>query len=159
MATFTKLSRTELEELARDRYRQMFPEGRPRARPPRNVGTVLVVTGADRFEIPYRGRMYELLPVSFEDGLRLTQAQTVIEELEGERRPTQEDSEAYARALRLVVRMTCRYLLPRGRLRRLRWRLRIGRNPFRRATEAELGELLGFFLGCRMRSRVRYPAT
>jgi len=159
MATFTKLTRSELEELARTRYREAFPEGRPRANPPRNIGSVLIITGADRVEIPYRGRMYELLPVSFEDGLRLTQCQSVIEELVGGRRPTHEDSEAYAGALRVIVRMTRRYLLPRGRLRRLRWRLRLVRNPFRHATEAELGELLGFFLGCRMRSRVRYPAT
>lgn len=160
MATFTKLSRLELEEIARARYRQVFPDGPPvRRSRARNIGPALRTMDAERLEIAIGRRRYELLPVSFEDGLRLLQARQAIEDMEEESVPKPETIRAYRDALRVVVRLAPRYLAPRGPLRRLLWRLRIRRNPVRRATEAELGQMLGFFLGCRMSSRVRYPGT
>ncbi len=148
--------RAVIEERAREGYRTRFPAGRQPAPPAVNVGAALLLLEDDSVRIPYRGRMYELGHVSFTDGLRLVAARSAVEALEdGE--PTPENQTAYLQALRLVVRMAPRYLLPVKRVRRFFWRLRIRRNPFRNATDAEVGQFLGFFLGCRTRSRVQYP--
>ncbi len=151
-----KPPRFVIEAMAREGYRKRFPEGRPRGKPPANAGAALLVLGAESVRIPYRGRMYELGHVSFEDGLRLLSAQEAIEALEGSE-STPENRAAYLHAMRLIVAMAPRYLLPVAPVRRFFWRLRIRRNPFRKATDAEVGQFLGFFLGCRMRSRVQYP--
>lgn len=155
---FVKVSRNRLEELAHESYVRAF-SGResPRGRV-RNLEPTLIVLGERSIEIPFRGRMYELQPVSFTDGVRLLEAKNAIDVVaHGE--PSRADILAYRAALRRIVRMTRKYLLPRGRLRQVAWRMRLGRNPFRKATEAELGEILGFFYGCRTSSAVRYPVT
>lgn len=120
---------------------------------PRNLRPTLIVIGERGLELPYRGVMYELRPVSFPDGLRLLEARNAIEEAGAGSDAA--SVKAIGSALRTVVGMTRRYLRPRGRLRGLRWRLRLSRNPFRRATESEVGEILGFFLASRMMSRAR----
>lgn len=159
MATFTKLSRSELEDMAKGQYRRHFPDGPPvRVPRHRNVGPALQLLDAERLEVGLRGRRYELLPVSLEDGLRLLRARQAVEDLE-EAEPTEENILAYAEALRLVVRLARKYLKPTNPVRRLLWRMRIRGSPLKDATEAEVGQCLGFFLGCRMRSTVRYPAT
>ena len=151
---FTRLPKGAVERIAREGYAKHFPDGPPKARPPENGRAMLLLTGADTVEIPYKGTLYELLHISFEDGLVCVIAKAAIEGLEGES-ITPETVDAYRAAMRSVVALVPRYLRPvRGRLRRLRWRLGLHRNPFRRATDAEVGQLLGFFLGCRMRSRV-----
>lgn len=160
MVTFSKLSRAELEEMAQGQYRRAFPDGPPQRVPRhRNIGPTLHVLDAERIEIDFRGRRYELLPVSFSDGVRLIRARIAVEELDSETAPTESDVEAYTEALRTVVGLAGCYLVPRRPVRRLLWRLGLTRNPARRATEAEVARLLGFFLGCRMRSSVRYPGT
>ena len=148
--------RAVIEEMAREGYRQRFPASRQPGPPPANVGAALLLLEDDSVRIPYRGRMYELGHVSFEDGLRLVAARSAIEALE-KAEPTPANRTAYLLAMRLVVSMAPRYLLPVKRVRRFFWRLRIRRNPFRSATDAEVGHFLGFFLGCRTRSRVQYP--
>lgn len=159
MPTFTKIPRAELEEMAREGYRRHFPDGPPvRAPRQRNAGPTLQLLDEQRLEVEIRGRSYELLPVSFTDGIRLIEARRAIEELE-EAEPDPDNVRAYALALRTVVQMASRYLRPRNPIRRLLWWARIRGSPLKDATEAEVGQLLGFFLGCRMRSRVRYPAT
>lgn len=159
MATFTKLSRSELEAMARQQYRRHFPEGPPvRAPRYRNVGPALQLLDAERLEVGLRGRRYELLPVSFEDGIRLLGARQAIERLE-DSEPDEANIQAYRQALRVVVRMARRYMRPKSLIRRLLWRMRIRGSPLKGATEAEVGQCLGFFLGCRMRSSVRYPGT
>jgi len=158
-STFTRVPREELERMAREQYARVYRDGRsdrPKPERPRNVRASLLVFGADKVEVPFHGRMYELTPVSFEDGMRLSDVRATIEELE-DAEPTRENARRYLDACRLVVRLAPRYMLPRGRLRRALWRLRLRRNPFRQASEREVGELLGFFLGCRMMSRVRHP--
>lgn len=152
-STFVPLQREEVERIARDGYRAAFPPPAGPPPPPRNVHSALFVLDGERIEVPYRGRMWELLPVSFSDGLRLVAAKAAIEAFD-------ENADAgdiirYHAALELTVRLARRYLRPRGRLRRLRWRLRLSRNPFRHATEAEVGQFLGFFLASRMMSSVR----
>ena len=149
--------RSEAEARAREGYRQKFPEGAPAAAPPANGRPALLMLGADTFQVPYRGRLYELGHVSFEDGIRLIEARTGIDGLkDGEE--TAERVAAYLRGMRYVVGLAPRYMVPVKRVRRLFWRLRLRRNPFRKATDAEVGHLLGFFLASRMRSRVPYRA-
>ncbi len=156
MVTFSKRSRAELEEMASEQYRRHFPDHGP-SQPPRNIGALLVLIGKGKLGLPYRGRMYELRPVSFEDGVRLAEVRSVFERIERTNEPSAEEFDAYLQGLRTVARMAKKYARPVGVVRRLLWTLRFSRNPFRRATEAELGLLLGFLLGCRMRSSVRYP--
>lgn len=145
--------------MAQEEYAQAYgpSDVRPKPERPRNVRATLLVFGAEKVEIPYRGQMYELTPVSFEDGLRLADARATLEELE-DAAPTEENVRRYRSACQLIVGLAPHYLLPRGWLRRALWRLRLRRNPFRRASDREVGELLGFFLGCRMMSRVRCPS-
>ena len=151
-----RIPRVLLEEMAHEGYLKRFPAGRQPPAPPANVGASLLLIEGDSVRIPYRGHVYELGHVSFEDGLRLVAARTAIESLE-EADPTPANQAAYLQAMRLVVSMAPRYLLPVKRVRRFFWRIRIRRNPFRSATDAEVGHFLGFFLGCRTRSRVQYP--
>ena len=154
-----KPPRFVIEELAREGYRRKYPDGPPAGAPAANGRPTLLVLGADTFHVPYRGRLYELGYVSFEDGIRLIEARTAITALEdGEETP--EKISAYLRSMRFIVRLAPRYMVPVRPVRRLFWRLRLRRNPFRKATDAEVGHLLGFFLASRMRSRVpSRPAT
>ena len=150
-----KPPRAVIEAMAREGYEKRFPKGRPTAPPPANGRPALVLLGSESYQVvAFGGRGYELGHVSFEDGIRLVGAKATVEALD-ESDPTPENVEAYLAALRLIVRMAPRYLLPVERARRLLWRLRLLRNPFRHATDREVGQLLGFFLACRMRSRVR----
>ncbi len=148
--------RAVIEAMAQEGYRRRFPEGRSRSKPPANIGAALRLLEADSVCVPYRGRGYELGHVSFEDGLRLVAAQASIEALEKEE-PTPENQASYLLAMRAIVAMAPRYLVPMTPVRRFFWRLGIRRNPFRTATDAEVGQFLGFFLASRTRSRVRYP--
>lgn len=158
MAMFAPVPRAEIERVAREGYRQQYGAGgapRPSVRP-RNIHPTLVLVDGERVEIPYRGRVYEILPVSFTDGLKLTDVSLDLDEL-ADAPPTRENRRRYVLALKRIVALAPKYLRPRGRARRIFWRFH--RNPFRGATDREVGELLGFFLGCRMRSRVQYPST
>ncbi len=148
--------RAVVEAMAREGYRRKYPETRSSGAPPANGLPALLVLEAERFQVPYGGRLYELGHVSFEDGIRLVEAQTAINAItEGGETP--EKVAAYLRGMLYVVRLAPRYLVPVGRIRRLFWRLRLRRNPFRKATDSEVGHILGFFLASRMRSRAQYP--
>ncbi len=148
--------RSVIEARAREAYRRKFPDGRPAGAPAANGRPTLLVLGADTFQVPYKGRLYELLHVSFEDGVRLLEARTAVVAMEGLEADdaTPDMIAAYLRSMRFVARLAPRYMVPVRFVRRFFWRLRIRRNPFRTATEAEVGHLLGFFLASRMRSRV-----
>lgn len=156
----TKIPRSKLEEMARAEYARQFPSRPAQTAPrPRNVRPTLYLLEQERVEVPFRGRMYELRPVSFADGIRLLEAEADISECVAREVTGRDAARQYAAAARLIIRMAPRYLLPRGRVRRLFWRLRLRRNPFRKATDAEVGEILGFLFGCRTMSSVRYPGT
>ena len=147
------------EELERAAFQRYVPE-RPPVKPPANVLSALIMLGeGGRLGVPYRGRVYELGFVSFADGIRLAEARAVIESIPEEESLSAENTERYLRALETVVSMAPKYLMPTTPVRRLLWRLRIRSNPFRSATDGEVGQLLGFFLQCRMRSRVRISST
>ena len=72
-------SRTVSEARAHEAYLEAYPQGPPRAEPPANAGAVLVAIGVASIQLPYRGRMYELGHVSFEDGVRLLGARKAID--------------------------------------------------------------------------------
>ncbi len=148
-------SRAVIEEMAREGFRRKFPDKVQAGAPPANGRAALLVLGVDTFRVPYRGRLYDLGHVSFEDGIRLVEARTAIMALEDEE-ATPEKVSAYLRAMRYVVRLAPRYMVPVNPIRRFFWRLRLRRNPFRKATDSEVGHFLGFFLACRTRSRVQY---
>lgn len=145
--------------MAREEYaRHHAPRPGP-APKPRNVLPTLLTLGAERVAFAFRGVAYELLPVSFDDGLRLVEARAAIDVASHDDRLTPEVARDARRALRFVVTLAPRYIRPIRWYRRLAWALRLRRNPYRRATEAEVGQLLGFFLGARTMSRARSPAT
>jgi hypothetical protein len=153
---FEPLDVEELERIAREQYARAFPRREGRSSKPRNVGATLATLGAQRIGVAFRGRVWELLPVSFEDGLRLTVARSAVEAMEDEGSITPEKARFYHEALRSVVALAPKYLRPAGVVSRLLWRLRLRRNPYRAATDAEVGQLLGFFLASQMRSRARF---
>jgi hypothetical protein len=159
MPQFTRIPRAELERMAHEQYQSQFGGERPAATRPRNVRATRLLVGAEQLCIEYRGRPYELLPVEFADGVLLAECRAAVEEIEDEAKLSPELVRDYLVALRKVVALAPKYLRPAAGVGRLLWRLRIRRNPYRNATEAEVGQLLGFFLGCRMRSSVRYPGT
>ena len=144
--------------MAREEYARHHP---PRARPakPRNTVPTLLALGAERLAFAYRGVAYEVLPVSFADGIRLSEARAALEAAEDEDRLTPEVARDAGRALAFVASLAPRYLRPLRWWRRLLWAARVRVNPYRRATETEVGQLLGFFLGCRTMSRARSPVT
>lgn len=158
MITLKPIPRAELERVAREGFERAFPRGRVSDQKPRNAAAALVVLDAERLAFAYRGVAYELLPVSFEDGVRLNEARAAIAVASDDDRLTPEVARDARRALRLVATLALRYIQPLSPVRRLFWKLRLRRNPYRRATEQEVGQLLGFFLGCRTMSRARFLA-
>lgn len=158
MATFDRIPRSELERMAREEYSRQFP-ARPKAAPrARNATPTLALLGAERMAFVFRGVAYELLPVSFEDGIRLSEVRATLEAAEDDERLTPEVARDARASLRFVASLATRYLRPLRWHRRLLWALRLRRNPYRGATEVEVGQLLGFFSGCRTMSRARSPA-
>lgn len=155
---FEPLDVEGLERVAREQYARAFParEGPPPR--PRNGGPTLHMLGAERMAFVFRGVAYELLPISFEDGIRVAEARAALLAAEDEERLTPEVARDANRALKLVARLAPKYLRPLRLWRRLLWALRIRRNPYRDATEVEVGQLMGFFLGSRTMCRVRSPA-
>jgi len=162
MATFNRVPRDELERMARQAYAREFPADAAPSVAPKNVRVTRLLLG-DTLKVEYRGVTYELGHVSVLDGLVLQEARIAIERADRAQtdldRLTPDVMRDYYAALRRVTELAPRYLIPTGRVRRMVWRLGLVPNPFRRATESEVGQLLGFFLACPTRSRVRYLAT
>lgn len=121
----------------------------------RNVGAAATLLG-DVIEYPISaGRFYQVPPTPYPVGLRL---QTIAREVRqaqrarkaGDTRAQAALSALYAEAVDLFGRS----VRPMGGLRRLLWP--VTRNPFRQASEAEIGALLLFFYSWTMRTRVRF---
>lgn len=155
---FEPLDVEGLEEVARAQYARAFPAREGPSPRPRNAGAALHMLGAERMAFVFRGVAYELLPISFEDGIRVSEARAALMEAEDEDRLTPEVARDARRALKLVANLAPKYLRPLRWPRRLLWALGLKRNPYRRATEVEVGQLMGFFLGSRTMCRVRSPA-
>lgn len=152
-----KIPRDELERMAREAYAREHPQP-VRVPRGRNVGPALTMLDDQRLTIEYRGRRYELLPVGVADGIRLADVRSTIEGLSGQL-STKENARTYLAGTKAIIALARKYLRPLRPIPRLLWRLGVRPNPFRGATEREVSQLLGFFLGCRMMSRVRYPGT
>jgi hypothetical protein len=105
----------------------------------RNVGPVLYLT--DPVRVPFRGHMYEVPPIPYTVGLRVVELQIELEAI-----GKQMDIEAYRRVLISVVKLVRQHARPTGfrMWNRLKWAC--GWNPFRQATEVELGEFLAVFV-------------
>jgi hypothetical protein len=156
---FQPLGVEELERISREQYKRAFPKREGPAPRPRNAASTLIALGAERLAFAFRGVAYELRPVSFEDGLRLAEVRAALDAAADDNRLTPEVAREASRGLRYVVSLAPKYLRPLRWMRRLFWALRLRRNPYRGATAREVGELLGFFLGCRTMSRARFPGT
>lgn len=132
-------------------------EGSVRASRPRTLNFEAVRVLCDLEElrsIRFRARAYDVLPVGYVDGL-------VLDQLAGRLRKSrdlasQPDQLAELRAVMdEAVVVFARLVRPRGRLRRIAWRVGLRANPFLAASEADVGALLGFFWLCRMKSSVQ----
>lgn len=111
---------------------------------PQKLGAQLYALQLDLLEI-HRGRR---------DRGILAQADPLsLLDLEAEREALSAEQETSDRAVGLFVRLVS----PHGRWHRLRWRLGLCRNPFRKATAREVADLLGFFSGAQTASRVVDP--
>jgi hypothetical protein len=103
--------------------------------------------------LEYRGRRFRVPPVPFAFGVALVGLQERIRRMQDAPEGADTLAELHA-VLREAVALFPRLVRHTG------WRRPLGRllpNPFRAASEFEVGELLGFFSGCRMMSRVRHP--
>lgn len=133
---------TPEEILERRRFWNKAEERPPEPPPaPRNVQGVLWLT--DPFRVPYRGRMWIIPPVSFVDGARVLRIKTWLEQA------TEDEAKfraEYLKTMREIMALIRRLVRPEsGWFRRIRWRLRLMRNPWRTATHEEVGTILGFF--------------
>lgn len=164
MAEFSTVPKNRIAEYARERYAEMYGDAPQSAPPQKNGRAALQAIGlASALRFEFRDQEYDLLPVSFADGIRLVEAREAIERI-GARDAREgfelDTAEGYIAALRTVVGLTRNYVRPvAGPAYRFFWNRGWVPNPFRSATEAELGTLLGFFLGCRTISSVRRPGA
>jgi hypothetical protein len=120
---------------------------------PRNVTAILDLGNLVYFT--FRGRAYGVPPLPYKAGQRLLTLW--VEALQFTGSLTVETAPRYFAILRQVPGLLWRHTRPCGPLRRALKRLHLHRNPFHRATEAELVELASFFLRRRMTSGVGLP--
>lgn len=136
------ISEAQLEQVQAElRHRE-----RERGPQTANAGTVLAL--AEAGAVFFRGVPWRVPPVSYRDGIRLQQLGDRLAALALAGAP---DAEQEAVITEMVIAF-------RGLVRPVGWRRLLGRllpNPFRRASEAEVGQLLAFFTLCRTRSSVR----
>jgi hypothetical protein len=123
------------------------------AREVENASAVAGMAASGLFH--FRGRVYLGQPVSYLDGVALQEVMLQLRALGGAA-VSAESLASLRSALAVAARLFRRNARPIG-WRRLFWR--ITPNPFLRMTEVEAGQLLGFFLACRMRSSVRLAYT
>lgn len=118
----------------------------------RNLGPVQDLSR--ELPLEFGGRRYRVAPVPFASGVQLLELQARVRALQD--RAGSPDSLTELRAiLEEAVALFPRLARPAG------WRGWVWRcmpNPFRKASEFEVGALIGFFSGCRMKSSVRHPA-
>ncbi len=139
-----KIPRNRLEALAHEEYVRQFP-GPVHPEPPASVNAEAATNVDGPVTFAFRGKQYVLPRVPFEEGVTLHELQFRIA------RP--ESTEDYRGACREAVAIMGRLARRRGWRGRLRWLLP---NPFRRASEGEISEVLDFFWLCR--TGLRFPA-
>lgn len=102
--------------------------------------------------LPWGTRTYAIRPIRHEDGLDLLELALRLEAVFEDGDPAEMLRE-YRRVVREITRRCWMLLRPRW-VPAFLWRLRP--NPFRRATLAEVKDILGFFGRCQTTSRVRH---
>ncbi len=125
---------------------QAMAEG-PQPRP-LNVQSVLDLGALIYFH--WRGRSYGVPPMPWKAGARLMDAYLEAKGLGDDM--TQEVLPTYYGALGRMAEIIWRSTRPVGRFARVIHRLHLLRNPFTKATEAELAELALFYLGRRTKT-------
>lgn len=131
------------------------------SRPPTYVNTILVGDLGGEKALLFRLGRYRIPPVSYRDGAFLLSLhrrlkQTIVD-LEGGVVSLEEAMRTHRGLMDRAVEKFYRLAVPMGRLHR--WCYRFLHNPFRRCSDSEVWELLGFFLACRTSSSVREVET
>ncbi len=113
---------------------QVLDRGRIKWQQPAPLNTAGVLWLEDPFRVPFRGRMYEIPPLGYAAGIRAMRLQ---ERLEHVRESNDiEELERWATDAAKLIRANVRPDPRKSyRLWRIRWKLRIARNPFRYANE------------------------
>jgi hypothetical protein len=126
--------RAEVEAAWRDHLRSeaKVPETR-------NVAPVLYLT--DPVRVPFRGLMYEIPPVPYTVGLQAVEMQSEIM-----RAVEANDFAAYKVILGDLIKLIRKNVKPYRVRTWYRFWWAMGWNPFRQASEVELGEFLAGFL-------------
>lgn len=151
----TRKTREEMVE-AWQRYRQPA-ERRPAEPAPRALNLDAVLDLGNMVFFTFRGRAYGIPPLAWRTGERLLDA---VLELEGLGSQISRDSiHAYYGCVRRLQDTLWRASRPVGPVRRLLRLLRLHRNPYRQATEAEVMQLAYFFLTRRMAAESAYLAN
>jgi ribosomal protein S14 len=105
----------------------------------------------------FRGRAYGIPPLAWRRGEAILaewqKALAVGEVVEPAKR------KEYFRAIRQLTKLLWKECRPTGPVRRLLRFFHLHRNPFRKATEGEIGQLAVFMLGRRTMSHERAPMT
>lgn len=121
-----------------------------------NIPTLLDL--GDTVYVEFRGRAFGVPPVAWRVGEKLLAARMDAMAAAGSGTLTKESAPAYYRALQKLARILWRHSFPVGRIWRFLKAVRVMRNPYRQATEAELVALTDFFLQRRMASGVGVSA-
>jgi hypothetical protein len=112
----------------------------PRSPKKEFVGAEVVEALLDQRLVIYRGRKYRIPPLSFEDGVRVSQVLDTLR-LTASGSPSMEEVRALLRSAEDLCRVIYR---PTGWARLWAWLV----HPFRGASPREVGELLGFLWMC-----------
>ncbi len=127
----------------------------PRHQAPRPLNTKTVLDLGNQVFYLFRGRPFGVPAIPHKAGLELADLQAQAQEFVGKIK-TRGDLHAYRQLVEKLPKKLWRLVdhPPGGWFARLLHKLRLLPNPFKQATEAELGELLDFFLKRRMTSSV-----
>jgi len=149
-ATFVKRPREEMERIAHEQYLARYPRGRPE---PAKIANVNPLLGRDRArEFEYRGRRYVVPPIDYREGAALQLFIQTEMQPWTDKAPTWETMDEYEAVCAASAEMVWRLCRPAGWRRFLkRWM----HNPFMRAGDNELSDIIGFFWQCRTKSSVR----
>lgn len=150
MITIERVSREEMDR----RHAAKRPK-RATVHVPKALNTQQVLDLGNLVFFTFRGRAYGVPPLPYRDGLELSDLEAQARSFVG--RVTLDTLPEYHALVKTIPRKLWRLTRSVGPLRRVLRALGLLRNPFTKMTEAELGELLGFFLRCPTRSRVQFP--
>lgn len=154
MVILAPLSRSSMEAnhaRAAARLRKKV-DAMPKVQSPFNVEIVLDLGNIVFFH--FRGRAYGMPPLPWAEGQRLMK---VWLEASQHTTITKDNAQAYFAALRQIPPILWRNCYPSSKLLRIMRRLGLMKNPFKSATEQELGRYASFFLARRMRSGESNP--